>query len=328
MTAPDPAASVVICTFNRLGLLKAAVTSCLESATQRGTPFEIIISDNSPSGHARAYAEDLVAAGKPVRWVAASPPNISIARNTGLRTARAELVAFLDDDLEVEPGWLDHLIDTLERSGADAAVGPVRPRFVEGTAPDWDPEGRFFTRVLPLPSGTPIAAGGQGRIKGFAISTASSIWRSSTCFTDPEPFDPAFGASGGEDLDAFLRLERRGRRFVWCAEAGVWEAIPAGRTDLGYQLMRAYSGGQVFTAATLHNQAPPVSRKAGMLAIGAAQLGVGSLAVLASALLRPLSGAAGRQRLVRHLLRTAGAAGKLTWWRKLPLYHVEKPPAA
>ncbi|WP_419899869.1 glycosyltransferase family 2 protein [Roseomonas sp. USHLN139] len=321
-----PAVSVVICTFNRLTLLKAAVESCLRDGTRRGTPFEIVIADNSPSGHAADYAAGLVAEGHPVRWVPASPPNISRARNAGLKAAAAPLVAFLDDDLEVEPGWLDHLVETLEKTGADVAISPVRPRFASGQAPDWDPEGAAFTRVLPFPSGTPVPASGPGRHKGFAVSTASSLWRRETCFTEAEPFDPAFGASGGEDLDLFLRLERRGCRFVWCAEAGVWEAIPASRMAVSYQIMRAYSGGQVFVATSLHNGDGRVGAAASMMSKGAAQLVFGAAAVLLAGAAAPLTGVAGRRRLVRHLLRAAAAAGKLTWWRKLALYHVEKPP--
>ncbi len=321
------AASVVICTFNRLAMLRDAVESCLRDGSRRGTAFEVVIADNSPSGHASAFAAGLAAAGRPVRWAPASPPNISVARNAGLRAAGAELVAFLDDDLQVEPGWLDHLIDTLAQTGADVAVGPVRPRFAAGAPPDWDPAASRFTRVLPVPSGTALIAGGPGRTRGFAISTASSLWRAATCFTDPLPFDPAFGASGGEDLDLFLRLEGRGRRFVWCAEAGVWETVPAGRTGLRYQAMRAYSGAQVYTAAAVRHAPAPSRSAAGIMARGAAQAVGGSAALAALALLRPLTGAAGKQRLVGHVLGTAAAAGKLFWWRKIPLYHIEKAPA-
>jgi len=326
MTAP--AVSIVICTFNRLALLKAAVESCLRDASPAGLDFEVVIADNSPSGHARAHAEELAAAGHPVLWVGASPPNISLARNAGLRTARAGLVAFLDDDSVVEPGWLDHFVGVLESTGADVAVGPVRPLFDEGRAPDWDAEGHCFTRVLPAPTGTPIRAGGKGRPRGFAVSTASSIWRRDTCFTDPEPFDPAFGASGGEDLDLFLRLEARGCRFVWCAEAGVRESVPASRTRPGYQILRAYSGGQVYAAAAIHN-APSRPRTMGrILAVAAVQTGLGLGRVIGAAASRPFTGHAGGARLTRSAMRLASAAGKLAWWRKLPLYHVEKPPAA
>lgn len=322
MTAP--VASVVICTYNRLQMLQDAVASCLRDATVRGTPFEVVVADNSPSGHARDFAAGLAAAGHEVRWVHASPPNISVARNAGLHAAAAPLVAFMDDDLVLEPGWLDHLLDTLERSGADVAVGPVRPRFAAGAAPGWDPDGSRFTRVLPIPSGTPLVVGGAGRLRAFSISTASSLWRRDTCFTDPAPFDPAFGASGGEDLDLFLRLERRGCRFVWCAEAAVWETIPAGRTALRYQAMRAYSGAQVYTAAFVRHAAAPRRTAANIMARGAVQAVAGLGAVALAGLLRPLIGEHGRQRLVRYLLGTAAAAGKVFWWRKIPLYHVEK----
>lgn len=240
MSAPLPV-SIVICTYNRPLLLEAAVRSCLANATRTGAAYEIVIADNSREGHAEPLIQRLLAeqVTVPVRRVPAAPPNISIARNAGIAATRTPLVAFLDDDLEIEPGWLDALCRTLDATGADVAIGPVRPRFVGG-APDWDPEGRHFTRVLGRPTGAAISAAGPDKPHGFALSTASSLWRRDSCFTDPQPFDPAF--SGGEDFDLFLRLQARGRRFVWCAEAGVWETVPHGRTRVGYYLLRACLG--------------------------------------------------------------------------------------
>ena len=322
MTGPA-AASIVICTYNRLRMLERAVASCLRDATARGTPFELVIADNSPAGHARALADRLVAGGAPVRWVHASPPNISVARNAGLHAASAPLVAFMDDDLELEPGWLDHLMDVLDQSGADVVISPVRPRF-EGALPAWDPAGARFTRVMPAASGTRVTAGGARRGGGaFVVSTASSLWRVATCFTDPHPFDPAFGVSGGEDLDLFLRLQTRGRRFAWCAEAGVWETVPASRTELGFQAMREFAGAQVYTAVSVRHSARPLIRAADIMARGAVQtmLGLGAMALTGAMI--PV---AGPQRFVRHFLRTVAGVGKLAWFRKIPLYHAEKPP--
>ncbi len=327
MSMAPPVASVVICTYNRLRMLERAVASCLRDATARGTPFELVIADNSPSGHARDLAAGLAASGASVRWVHASPPNISVARNAGLQTATAPLVAFMDDDLELERGWLDHLMDTLEQSGADVVLGPVRPRF-EGGCPTWDPAGSRYTRVLASASGTSVIAGGAGQGGRFVVSTASSLWRRATCFTDPEPFDPAFGASGGEDLDLFLRLQSRGCRFVWCAEAGVWETIPASRTQLRFVATREFTGAQVYTALSVRHSTAPLIRTADIMARGAVQTVLGVGGVLVAAALVPLTGTAGRQRLVHHILGAAAGAGKLFWWRKVPLYHVEKAPAA
>jgi succinoglycan biosynthesis protein ExoM len=322
------AACVVICTFNRPAMFAATLRSCLRDASAAGLPFEVVVADNSRDAYAAgvvaAVRAELPACGVPVRVVTASPPNISLARNAGLRAASAPLVAFLDDDLVVEPGWLDALVGVLAATGADAALGPVRPVFPAGSPPDWDPTGARFTRVLAQPTGTPIQASGPAA--GLTVSTASSIWRAATCFTDAEPFDPAFGGCGGEDLDLFVRLRRRGARFVWCAEAGVHETIPAGRMELAYQRLRAYSGSQAFSAVTIKN-AP--SRPKAWLSLGLRGLAQ-VLAFGPPALALMLADGLGSGRLGEHGVRMIFNAlvgwGKLTWWRLVPLYQIERPP--
>ena len=152
-----PVVSVVICTYNRPQLLEAAVRSCLANATRTALKFEIIISDNSLDGHAHPIVTKFCDEAVVVRSVVASPPNIAIARNAGVKAARAPLIAFLDDDAEVYEGWLDALVGTLERTGADAAVGPVHAVFV-GEAPKSDKLASRFSRMLSCASGTPIAA--------------------------------------------------------------------------------------------------------------------------------------------------------------------------
>jgi succinoglycan biosynthesis protein ExoM len=319
-TVAEFAVSVVICTYNRPRMLTAAVASCLNQATSRGLKFEIIIADNSPQGHATDLAERLAADDFPVRRVSVSPANISLARNAGLRMARAPLVAFLDDDLEVEPGWLDAFVDTLTESGADVALGRLRPRFAVGGPPIWDRQALRFNRNLAAPSGTRLIAGGPNRTRGFAMTTATSIWRTATCFTDPAPFDPAFGASGGEDFDLFLRLEARGRRFVWCAESLVSETIPQERSTLSYNVLRAYSGSQAYAAATIKNASNPLLAGSDVMLRGAAQSLVFGVLTL---LLLPLGGARWQTRLIA----ASASLGKLLWFRKLGLYQAEKAPA-
>jgi succinoglycan biosynthesis protein ExoM len=319
-----PAASVVICTYNRPALFEAALRSCLRDATRCGLPFEVVVADNSPNGHAGAIVS-AIGGSIPISVVPVSPPNISLARNAGLRAAKAPLVAFMDDDLQVEPGWLDALTTTITTSGADAAVGPVRPDFPAGAGPDWDPTGSRFTRVLPLPSGSPIAVSGPDKPAGFAISTASSIWRAATCFTDAEPFDPGFGACGGEDLDLFLRLARRGRWFAWCAEAGVRETIPAGRMALPYQRLRAYSGSQAYAAAMIKNAPSQVATALDIGLRGAVQAVAYGVAAAGLAAAIPLGMASMRPRAASMAFAAMAGLGKLTWWRRVGLYHVERP---
>ena len=322
-----PVASVVICTYNRPALFEAALRSCLRDATRRGMAFEIVVADNSINGHAAAILAPLPTSGIPVRVVRVTPPNISLARNAGLLAAAAPLVAFMDDDLEVDPGWLDGLVDTLTRCAADVVLGPVRPQFPDDSPPAWDPLGVRFSNLVALPTGSTIIAVGPEKTANYAVSTANSLWRAATCFTDAEPFDPSFGACGGEDFDLFLRLAGRGRSIVWCAEAGVRETVPPGRMRLGYQWLRAYSGAQVFAAATVKNTR---SRNAALVSLGArglAQVVLNGLPALILASVAWLGPASLTERAARLSFSAAAGWGKVMWWRRVRLYHVERPPA-
>ncbi len=61
--------------------------------------------------------------------------SLNAARNTGLREARAPLIAFVDDDIVAPEGWLDALLEGAERHPeAEALGGPIRARF-EGSTP-------------------------------------------------------------------------------------------------------------------------------------------------------------------------------------------------
>ncbi|RFD21497.1 glycosyltransferase family 2 protein [Komagataeibacter melaceti] len=323
MTASIPAVSIVICTYDRPELLERAVGSCADSIRESGLAAEIVISDNGTGGYAPRLAARYAQAPFDVRCVTSAPGNISVARNAGIAAARAEIVAFLDDDMEVGQTWLRHLHETLQASGADIAIGPVRPRFAGGSAPLWDPEGGRYTRVLDRPDGAQLILEGRQRVRGWVISTASSIWRRGTCFTDREPFDPAFGACGGEDLDLFLRVARRGRRIVWCGSALAWENIPTARMQLSYQAVRAYSGGQVYAGIYIRHAAHPFVRAADIMLRGAIQVVMALIRIMTllprfvSDRLQP------DPDMANTVLLLAGAAGKIMWRNRIPLYHME-----
>ena len=56
-------------------------------------------------------------------------------------------------------------------------------------------------------------------------------------------FDPARGRTGGEDGEFLDRQMRRGRRFVWCDEALVFETIPEERWQSKFYLRRNFGIG-------------------------------------------------------------------------------------
>jgi glycosyltransferase involved in cell wall biosynthesis len=101
----DPQLSVVVSTYNRGDLLADAVRSILAQQDVRTPRFELIVVDNNstddhPDRH-RAIRRCRSARALRLRTDA----GIAHGRNAGIRTARAPIVAFTDDDVRAEPDW-------------------------------------------------------------------------------------------------------------------------------------------------------------------------------------------------------------------------------
>lgn len=110
--------SAIITTFNRAELLRRAIASAL---LQTLPEFELIVLDNSSTDHTRAVVASLD--DPRVRYLTHSPLTIGQSRNLGLREARGEFVAFLDDDDEWLPGKLERQLARFEQG--PAALGLV-----------------------------------------------------------------------------------------------------------------------------------------------------------------------------------------------------------
>jgi GT2 family glycosyltransferase len=113
-------ASVVVVSHNRKPLLETCLAS-LEKSEGR-EDLQIVVVDNG----SRDGAAGLDAEFARVQWIRL-PKNFGLtkAMNLGWRAADAELVLFLHDDTEVEPGAVLRLAEALEANPDVAAVCPL-----------------------------------------------------------------------------------------------------------------------------------------------------------------------------------------------------------
>jgi GT2 family glycosyltransferase len=121
-------ASVIVCTRDRPDSVARTLRSLCDAL---GTDDEIIVVDNAPAGDCTRRA---VSACGAARYVVEPRPGLDIARNTGLRAATADLVAFCDDDVEVHPRWLMRLKTAFLDPTVQAATGLVLPASLETEA--------------------------------------------------------------------------------------------------------------------------------------------------------------------------------------------------
>jgi glycosyltransferase involved in cell wall biosynthesis len=95
-----PAISVVVPTRDRPHLLSSALAALKDSL---GEHDELIVVDSA----SRTSRTREVAAASGARLVRCDRPGVSLARNAGWAQARHDVVAFVDDDINVRDGWAD-----------------------------------------------------------------------------------------------------------------------------------------------------------------------------------------------------------------------------
>jgi len=99
VTAAD--VTVAVCTRDRPGPLRRALASV---AAQSARPAAVLVVDNAASTDA---TRELVRREFPsFRHVSEPRPGLDFARNRALAEAPTEIVAFLDDDVVVDPDWV------------------------------------------------------------------------------------------------------------------------------------------------------------------------------------------------------------------------------
>ena len=123
------AVSVVVASHGRHLRLRWLLNA-LEEQTLGRERWELVVVNDYDAETARRVLDDhpLSATGT-LRHLAIEPGTGSPSRqrNIGWRAARAELVAFTDDDCRPEPAWLEHLVAAALRSPGAVVQGAARP---------------------------------------------------------------------------------------------------------------------------------------------------------------------------------------------------------
>ena len=115
-----PRVSVIIPASSAPDLLHACLRS-LARFGPSGLPFETIVVLNEANQEAVARLGDAVTGLQ----VVGSPVNLGLAGagNRGRDLARGEFLVLLHDDAEVEPGWLEALVETADAHPQAGAIG-------------------------------------------------------------------------------------------------------------------------------------------------------------------------------------------------------------
>ncbi len=264
-----PDITIIICTLHRLQQLEAALLSCLALRHLDTYDVEILVVDNSPDADGWDVVSRLADSGMaPIRHVHEPRVGIAHARNSGIAAARAPLIAFVDDDMRLSPGWLHCVMCRMTEGRADALICAITPR-VEDLRQVADPRVlAAYCRDLGLPEGSRVRRKPSGHIPG--AGAGNSVLRRATCIIEPEPFDPAFG-NGGEDTDFFMRLGRRVPKILWSADSMAYEMVSPTRATMDFVTYGAVRGSRNLARALIKNSRHRLITRAALLTIGCGQ---------------------------------------------------------
>jgi glycosyltransferase involved in cell wall biosynthesis len=213
---PFPSLSVAICTRDRVATLKRCLDSVLPLQHKYG--FELLVIDNAPPDDATAM---LVKKFSEARYVLEQRPGLDFARNRAWMKATGDLIAYLDDDVTVDSGWLAGLQEAFgENPDAGAFTGLVMPLRLDTPAQVlFEKRNGFrrgfdkkrFGREMAGNSLYPCGAGIFGA--GCNMAFRRDALREIGGFD--EALDTGASLPGGGDLDIFYRIIRAGHVLVY-----------------------------------------------------------------------------------------------------------------
>ena len=230
-----PALSIVIPTCNRAKFAADVVASIMSSGPR--SSFEVIVVDDgsSPSVNLPGFPH--------TRVLRQSNLGLNAARNAGVAASGASIVAFLDDDVWVDSGWVDAVLDCFREAQIGAMGGRISLA-IEGTHPTWldlDHFGGYLSRLE------------LGKVR--AEMKVTELPFGANCAVRRHVFDQVGGfANGldrkgeslisGGDVEFFARVRRAGYAIIYEPFAGVRHRVSKERLTTRYFERRAFGQGE------------------------------------------------------------------------------------
>jgi hypothetical protein len=207
--------SVVVCARHGTDVL----VDCLSSLRMLTYPrLEVIVVDTAPAdGSTRRLMESLQLSDGRFRYAVEPRAGLSYARNRGLAEARGTYVAFTDDDVSVDPGWIEGLLRGFRRRDDVGCVTGLMCRASITNEAEAYLAARTSARMEPDVVGT--------------VGTAFAFDRA--LLRRLGGFDEALDAGG---LGIAARTRFAGRAIAYEPSALAWDRRRVDRTVLGVRL--------------------------------------------------------------------------------------------
>jgi GT2 family glycosyltransferase/tetratricopeptide (TPR) repeat protein/glycosyltransferase involved in cell wall biosynthesis len=212
-----PVVSIIIPTFNKLEFTR----KCLVALQQHtpGSTCEIIVVDNASTDGTVEFLKSETEAGNLRAVFNSENLGFSKACNQGARAAAGRHLLFLNNDTEVQPGWLEPLIQTIDSDERVVAVGgkllfPDRTIQHAGVAILNDQQQSDPLVARHIHYRKPEASPEANQPCAYQALTAACVLMKKTAFDKVCGFDEEYW-NGYEDVDLCFKLQQQGGVLVY-----------------------------------------------------------------------------------------------------------------
>ncbi len=218
-----PSVAVVILNWNGKKFLEQFLPSVCRSTYGN---LQVILADNASTDDSVAFVQQHYPQIRIVR----NPSNNGFAGgyNEALQHVEADIYVLLNQDVEVEPGWIEPVVAMMQQDQRIAACQPKLRAWhnkgefeYAGAAGGWmDILGYTFCRGRILYT-TEIDNGQYDDPQDIFWATGAALFIRSSCFHEVSGFDADFFAHM-EEVDLCWRLQRAGYRICYCPDSLVY----------------------------------------------------------------------------------------------------------
>jgi glucosyl-dolichyl phosphate glucuronosyltransferase len=314
---PPITATIAICTYRRPQLLRETLRCLVRQEYARDRCEILVVDNNSPDDSTRRVVDSFAHAPIAPQYLLEPRQGLSHARNRALAASMHDVIVYVDDDVIVEPDWLQTLLRPFQHDPEQRIAvvgGEVIPVFPEGIAA-W---GWPFYSPLRLRATC-------GPVKPGEIPMGANLAFRRQLLVAAGQFDPGVGRSGaallaGDENRPVERLRQGGHEVWFAPEARAFHQMPRSRTTLRYVLRHGFDSARsrVITQMGAFQDAKrsPLPYLASRLFVNALKLVVYGVQGLVLSLLLQ------RQGAVPALVRACRACGYIRQTSTLILGHV------
>ncbi|MDT8387663.1 MAG: glycosyltransferase family 2 protein [Thiogranum sp.] len=236
MPQVDPAISIVVCTYNRAGLLAECLTSLTEQTADPAL-FEVIIVDNNSHDDTEVVCSSFTERNRNFRYIHEARQGLSHARNSGAREANSPWICYIDDDAKAFRNYAERIMHVIQHYDFDCFGGIYHPWYKYGK-PKWYKDS-YGSKPLERDD---IGTLTSGYLSGGVMIVKKAVLESLGGFS------PEIGMSGesisyGEEVLLQVRMRKSGMSIGFDPELQIYHLVNAHKLTMLWFLKSAYANG-------------------------------------------------------------------------------------